>query len=52
MFNGLLPPDVTAAMNEMFNRNNDVAEVMDNTPTSMVREGIDELLEVVVHEAI
>ena len=52
MFNGPLPLDVSDALNEMFNLNDDGAEAMENALIGMVGEGIDELLEVVAHEAV
>jgi len=52
MFNGPLPLDVSDALNEMFNLNDDGAEAMDNALIGMVGEGIDELLEVVAHEVV
>jgi len=36
----------------MFNLNDDGAEAIDNALIGMIGEGIDELLEVVAHEAV
>ncbi|KAG2598126.1 hypothetical protein PVAP13_5KG528900 [Panicum virgatum] len=51
-FNGPLPAEVAAALNEMFNLDDGEAEVMDSTLIGMAGEGIDDLLEAAVHEVV
>lgn len=50
LFNGPLPVDVDAALNEMFNLNDDEVEAMDNALIGMVGEGVDDLLD--VHKSV
>ena len=50
MFNGPLPADVDAALNEIFNLNNNEVEAMDNALIGIVGEGVDDLQDAIVHE--
>ena len=50
MFNGPLPADVDAALNEIFNLNNIEVEAMDNALIGIIGEGVDDLQDVIVHE--
>jgi len=50
MFNGPLPVDVDAALNEIFNLNDNEVEAMDNALIGIVGEGVDDLQDAIVHE--
>ena len=50
MFNGPLPVDVDAALNEIFNLNNNEAEAMDNALIGIVGEGVHDLQDAIIHE--
>ena len=50
MFNGPLPADVDAVLNEIFNLNNNEVEAMDNALIGIVGEGVDDLQDAIVHE--
>ena len=50
MFNGPLPADVDAALNENFNLNDNEVEAMNNALIGMVGEGVGDLQDVIVHE--
>ena len=45
MFNGPLPADVDAALNEIFNLNDNEVEALDNALIGIVGEGADDLHE-------
>jgi hypothetical protein len=51
MFSGPLPADAYAALNEMFNLNEDEVEAMDNALIDMVG-GVDDLLDMIGHEPV
>ena len=46
----LAQPDVDAALNEIFNLNNNEVEVMDNALIGIIGEGVDDLQDPIVHE--
>ena len=48
MFNGPLPADVDAALNEIFNLNDNEVEAMDNSLVGIVGEGVDDLQDAIV----
>ena len=50
MFNGPLPADVDAVLNEIFNLNNNEVEALDNALIGIVGEGVDDLQDTIVHE--
>ena len=50
MFNGSLPADVDAALNEIFNLNDNEVEAMDNALIGIVGEGVDDLQDAIVQE--
>ena len=50
MFNGPLPVDVDAALNEIFNLNDNEVEAMDNALIGIVGEGVDDLQNAIVQE--
>jgi len=50
MFNGPLPVDVDAALNEIFNLNDNEVEAMDNALIGIVGEGVDDLQDAIVQE--
>jgi len=50
MFNGPLPVDVDAALNEIFNLNDNEVEALDNALIGIVGEGVDDLHDTIVHE--
>jgi len=50
MFNGPLPVDVDAALNEIFNLNDNEVEALDNALIGIVGEGVDDLQDTIVHE--
>ena len=43
-------PDVDAALNEIFNLNNNEVEAMDNALIGIIGEGVDDLQDAIVHE--
>jgi hypothetical protein len=51
MFNGPLPPDVIAAMTEMFNIGTDEAQEAEEALIRMVGEGVEELRDAVTATA-
>ena len=50
IFNGPLPVDVDAALNEIFNLNDNEVEALDNALIGIVGEGVDDLQDTIVHE--
>ena len=50
MFNVPLPVDVDAALNEIFNLNDNEVEALDNALIGIVGEGVDDLQDTIVHE--
>ena len=50
MFNGPLPVDVDAALNEIFNLNDNEVEALDNALIGILGEGVDDLQDTIVHE--